>query len=453
MPHAWLTLSETVLIELDQSADEGRNVGGFAEGTRLIFDMYRQGRLMEEDAKLLIDRIRGASVAADYPYTEPSDLESIRKARPAQRENPVPFTGDPKSYFDKVYGAWLGRCAGCLLGQPVEGWRRERITGLLKDTGNYPVKYYISSVIDKHLRSKYEVIDDRQVYGSSKVNWINNVTCMPEDDDTNYTILYLKTLETYGRDFSSEDVMTSWLMNVPILHVCTAERVAYKNFVDLVMPPLSGSFYNAYREWIGAQIRADFFGYINPGDPEKAAEYAWRDARISHIKNGIYGEMFCAAMIARGAVSSDIKDIIQSGLKEVPEQSRLSEGIGKVLEWHNEGITWEAALDRVHQIYDEGSNHHWCHTVSNAMICAAALLWGEGDLEKTIGIALCAGFDTDCNAATTGSITGMAAGASKLPEKWIKPLNNKVKSGIDGFGVAELSELAERTAALAFKEK
>jgi ADP-ribosylglycohydrolase len=453
MPHAWLTLSETVLIELEQSADEGRDVGSFAGKARSIFDMFRQGRLMEEDAKILIDRIRGAPVAADYPYTEPSDLDLIRKARPAQRENPVCFTGDPKSYFDKVYGAWLGRCAGCLLGQPVEGWRRNRITGLLKDTGNYPVKYYISSAIDEHLRSKYEVVDDRQVYGSSKVNWINNVTCMPEDDDTNYTILYLKTLETYGRDFSSEDVVTSWLMNVPILHVCTAERVAYKNFVDLVMPPLSGSFYNAYREWIGAQIRADFFGYINPGDPEKAAEYAWRDARISHIKNGIYGEMFCAAMIARAAVSSDIKDIIRSGLNEVPEQSRLTEGIGRVLAWYSEGITWEAALDHIHQIYDEGNNHHWCHTVSNAMICAAALLWGEGDLEKTIGIALCAGFDTDCNAATVGSITGMAAGASKLPEKWIKPLNNKVKSGIDGFGVTELPELAERTVALAFKRR
>jgi hypothetical protein len=31
MPHTWLTLSETVLIELDQSADEGRVVKPFAD--------------------------------------------------------------------------------------------------------------------------------------------------------------------------------------------------------------------------------------------------------------------------------------------------------------------------------------------------------------------------------------------------------------------------------------
>jgi ADP-ribosylglycohydrolase len=445
MPHGWLTLSETVLIELDQSADEGRNVKGFADEARLIFDMFRQGRLMEAEAKKLIDRIRGAPAAADYPYSEPSDIDSIRKARPAGKGKPAPFKIDPKDYYDKVYGAWLGRCAGCLLGQPVEGWRRKRITGLLKDTGNYPVNYYISSDIGKKLRTKYEIVDDRQVYGGGKVNWINNTGCMPEDDDTNYTILYLKTLETYGRDFTSDDVVTSWLMNVPILHVCTAERVAYKNFVDLVMPPLSGSYYNAYREWIGAQIRADFFGYVNPGDTEKAAEYAWRDGRISHIKNGIYGEMFAAAMIARAAATQDITDIILSGLGEIPEKSRLTEGVKNVLSWREEGIGWEAALDRVHQIYDESNSHHWCHTISNAMICAAALLWGERDLAKTIGIAVCAGFDTDCNAATTGSVVGMLNGAAALPEKWIKPLNNKVKSGIDGYNLCEISELAERT--------
>jgi ADP-ribosylglycohydrolase len=75
-------------------------------------------------------------------------------------------------------------------------------------------------------------------------------------------------------------------------------------------------------------------------------------------------------------------------------------------------------------------------------------LWGNKDFEKTVGIAVSAGFDTDCNAATTGSIVGMILGASKLPDKWVKPLNNKVKSGIDGFGLTEISELAERTVKL-----
>lgn len=448
----WMTLSETVLIECEQSAGEGRDTGGFLDEASLILENFRGGELREEDAKRLIDRIRSAPVVPSYSYREPSGLQEIQAARPRPRGGEEARKPARDAYYDKVYGAWLGRCAGCLLGQPVEGWHSQRILGMLKDTGNYPVTGYLASNVGDEIRKKYRITDEGRVYGSNRINWINNVSCMPEDDDTNYTILYLKILETYGRGFTSGDVAEGWLMNVPIYHVCTAERVAYMNLVNRILPPLSGFYYNAYREWIGAEIRADFFGYINPGDTETAAEYAWRDARISHVKNGIYGEMFAAAMIARAAVSGDVKDIIEHGLGEIPEKSRLAEGVQKVLDWHAQGSGWEDALLKIHSLYNENNSHHWCHTISNVMICTAALLWGGGDLEKTIGISVCAGFDTDCNAATTGSIAGMINGASALDEKWIRPLNNKVKSGIDGFGLTEISELAERTVVQAFTQ-
>jgi ADP-ribosylglycohydrolase len=444
----WGTLSETVLIECAQSADEGRDVKGFRDEAQMIFDMYNLDQMRDEDAKNLIDRIRHAPVADAYPYEEPAGLEEIRAARPSGGRETK--TVDRAAYYDRVYGAWLGRCAGCLLGQPVEGWRSGRINGMMKDTGNYPVKGYFTSNVGDEIRKKYNIVDEGHVYGSNKINWINNTSYMPEDDDTNYTILYLKTMEEYGHDFTSDNVAQSWLMNVPFLHVCTAERVAYHNFTNLILPPLSGSYYNAYREWIGAQIRADFFGYASPGDPVRAAEYAWRDGRVSHVKNGIYGEMFCAAMIAWAAVSDDIAGIIARGLDEIPAKSRLAEGIAQASGWHKQGTGWEDALAKIHGIYDERFSHDWCHVISNAMICVIALLWGKGDLEKTIGIAVSAGFDTDCNAATVGSIVGMIRGASALPEKWTKPLNNKVKSGIDGFGLVEISDLAERTVTLAF---
>jgi ADP-ribosylglycohydrolase len=450
MQSVWLTLSETVLVELEQSADEGRDIWAFADEAKLIFDMSQQGQPREEDAKRLIDRIRNAPIAGNFPYVEPADPEDIRKERPRERDSSPVQTIDRKVYYDKVYGAWLGRCSGCLLGQPVEGWRRDRITGMLRDTGNYPVTTYMTSNVAEEIRKKYQIKDEGHVYGSNTINWINNISFGPEDDDTNYTILYLKTMEEYGFNFTSDNAAQSWLMNIPIFHVCTAERVAYHNFVNLIAPPLSGAWYNAYREWIGAQIRADFFGYVSLGNTERAAGYAWRDGRISHTKNGIYGEMFCAAMIARAAVSGDIGDIVRHGLGEIPAKSRLTEGIKKVLSWFDKGIDWEEALNNIHAVYDEKNSHHWCHVISNAMICTAALLWGGGGFEKTIGIAVCAGFDTDCNAATVGSIIGMMRGAGGIPEKWTKPLNNKIKSGIDGFGITEVSELAERTVRLAY---
>lgn len=441
----WLTLSEAIVIELEQASDEGRDVSAYREEAKIIKRMYDNGIVMEKEADALIEKMKTAPLVSDYPYEEPSGLEDIRACRPKNKKVSRRSTMDRTEYYDKVYGAWLGRVAGCLLGQPIEGWKRERIIGLLKDTGNYPPTNYISSDISESLRKKYAITDVGKVYGSNQINWINNISHAPEDDDTNYTVLNLKIMEEKGDKFSPEDMADNWMMNLPFLHACTAERVAYRNFMNGIAPPLSGTYKNAYREWIGAQIRADFFGYMTKGNPEYAAELAWRDASISHSKNGIYGEMFVAAMLACAMTSSDIEEIIHTGLQEIPEKSRLHEAITEVLAWKREGLDWEGALSKVCELYDEGNHHHWCHTISNAMICVVALLWGDGDYEKTIAISICPGFDTDCNAATVGSIIGMIHGAKEMPEKWIAPLDDRLITGIDGFGLMRISELAGRT--------
>ena len=85
-----------------------------------------------------------------------------------------------------------------------------------------------------------------------------------------------------------------------------------------IAPPHSATHRNPYREWIGAQIRGDFFGYAMPGRPGRAAELAWRDACISHVRNGIYGEMWVAAMVAAAAVTDDPRAVVAEGLAQVP---------------------------------------------------------------------------------------------------------------------------------------
>lgn len=442
----WLRPENGLDIEVLQAEDEGKDISSLKTHIEDIISLPDNDPVKHSEAIEIFNKINSLPLVKDFKYIEPSGLDQIKEQKP-ENNFIIKQSGQISTdkLHDKIYGAWLGRCAGCLLGQPIEGWNIKRITDFLMNTGNYPIRNYLSSNISASLRKIYDVQDSPGPYGSKLKNWINNIDCMPEDDDINYTLLNLKLIEEYGYDFNSYDVGECWLMNLPILHTCTAERVAYKNIVNSIFPPDSGVFQNPYREWIGAQIRADFFGYLNPGNPELAAEFAWRDACISHSKNGIYGEMFIAAMLSASAVTDDIFAIISCGLSQIPLHSRMTEAIKKVIQWKKDGVSWKEAIKKIHLAYDENNMHHWAHVIPNAMIVCIGLIYGELDLEKTIGITVLGAMDTDCNAATSGSIIGMILGVNSLPGKWTKPLNDTLKSGVDGFGKVRISDMAKRT--------
>jgi len=429
--------------EKQQLIEEGRDISSVeAEFAALLgLDIDNKPELQDRIFDLF-DRTIRLPVKQGYPYVEPSDLDGIRMARPAG-PGKLKVPSDDRRLFDRVHGAWLGRCAGCLLGKPVEGWRTPKLWGFLKDTGNFPLKNYLRCDVDESVLKKYEVKPEGA--------FINKVKNMVEDDDTNYTVTGLAVMKKYGVDFKPLDVANFWLENISILHTYTAERIAYRNFIRLIPPPASASFRNPYREWIGAQIRADFFGYAAPGNPGLAAEFAWRDACISHVKNGVYGEMWVAAMLAAAAVMDDVREVMITGLSEIPAKSRLAEALGDVLKWKDEGADSDEASRRIHKRWDEKKGHDWCHTISNAQIVALGLLWGEKNFEKSICSAVQAGFDTDCNGATVGSVVGMMLGARRLPAKWIRPLHDTLETGIQGFSKVRISAIAKEGFALRVK--
>jgi ADP-ribosylglycohydrolase len=237
----------------------------------------------------------------------------------------------------------------------------------------------------------------------------------------------------------------AWLDLQPKESYCTAERIAFRNFVRGILPPQSAEYKNVYREWIGAQIRGDYFGYINPQKPEIAADMAFRDACISHIKNGIYGEMWASAMIACAFSTSNMEDIIRGGLGQIPKTSRLYEAIENVIDWYNDGLSSDEVFNKIYERFNDKDGHDWCHTISNAMIVAAALLCGEGDYSKTICMAVQAGFDTDCNGATVGSIVGITNGVEGIDKKWTDPICNTLQTTIFGIDKVKISDCVKKT--------
>ena len=268
---------------------------------------------------------------------------------------------------------------------------------------------------------------------------------MPYDDDTNYTVLAQEVIEQYGRDFTPYDMSRAWLHHQPKDSYCTAEQVAFCNFVKGYEPPESAVFQNPYREWIGAQIRGDYFGYINPGNPELAAEMAFRDASISHVKNGIYGEMYVAAMLACAAVTDDREAIIRGGLAQIPYTSRLYEAVMGILDGYRNGVSQEEAYQSIRSRYDECTSYGWCHTISNAMIVTLCLLYGQGDYSKSICMAVSCAFDTDCNGATVGSVLGMALGIDRVDRQWLDPIHDTIETTLAGMARVSIADRVEKT--------
>ena len=424
-------------------ADEYQQCLGEGLDAEPIRDVFGKIRSMEDSpfkalaADRLYREIRSLPLRKDYPYEEPDELEAIRAARPKRDRQKRPV--DRVALKDRLAGAWYGRICGCLLGKTVEGIRTEELIPFLKESKNYPMhRYILSSDLPKDVETRYR-------FGFKNRCYADRLSCAPVDDDTNYTCLYQQLVEKYGRDFTSDDVCSIWLSRQPITAYCTAERVAYRNMVMGLRPPYTATYENPYREWIGAQIRADYFGYINPGDPETAAEMAWRDARVSHVKNGIYGEMFVSAMIAEAAVTDDLISIIEAGISEIPEKSRLHREVSELMRMYRAGKTEEEAFGWIHGLYDEHTGYGWCHTNSNALIVCASMLYTQGDYSKAICRAVQTGFDTDCNAATVGSILGMRRGRASIGEEWTKPINGVLETSIIGVGRADIEKLVADT--------
>ena len=427
-------LEKTLIkTELRQRSEEGCDV---QEINRRVTEAF-ESDAPDRTFRALYDELMALPVDDSFPHIEPSTLPEIQAARPQHRGDPI-ISCEQDTIADQIHGGWLGRAAGCCLGKPVEGWSKERIETYLADVNALPLDNYIP-------------LSENMIAGALKPSTRGNIECMDRDDDMDFTVLGLLALERKGAALTSRTIANTWGAQMPFGLTYTAEKVAYRNFALGIWPPHSALFRNPFREWIGAQIRADIFGYVMPGQPEKAAELAFRDASISHDKNGIYGEMFVAAMIAAAFGASAADSIVSAGLNEIPEESRLAAAVRATQIWCLEELSankpdWRNVWSQINKQY---GHYHGVHTINNAALVVLGVYFGFSDYERGIIVTTLAGWDTDCNAASVGSILGVRFGAKALPEKWTRVLNDQLISAVRGENTNNLSNLAKRTLAVA----
>ncbi len=421
-----------IKTELKQRGEEGCDI---TEISARVADAI-EANASDENFRNLYDELLALPVATTFPYTEPSALADIQADRPAATDPAIHW--DDARIAEQIYGGWLGRAAGCCLGKPVEGWKKARIEDYLAGIDALPLDNYIP-------------FSEKMISKTLKPSTLGNIQCMDRDDDMDFTVLGLLALERKGAATTPRSIANTWVSQMPFGLTYTAEGVAYRNFALSIWPPYSAMFRNPFREWIGAQIRADVFGYVMPGRPQQAADLAFRDACISHDKNGIYGEMFVAAMVAAAFVTTDAEGIVTAGLNAIPSKSRLAEAIRDTQVWCAEELTGSAKdwTNVWSKINDRYGHYHGVHTINNAALVVLGIYFGCDDFEQGIVVTTLAGWDTDCNAATVGSILGVKCGAKALPEKWTGVLNDRLLSAVRGENDNKLSDLAGRTLAVA----
>ena len=342
----------------------------------------------------------------------------------------------------RIRGAWEGRISGCLLGKPVEVLSfkegRDGIKSYLRATAAYPLRDYVP------------LLEGTLVEQLGRPCCRGHIVRAEPDDDINYTVLALLLLEERGADLSTEDVARAWLRLLPAGTTWTAERWAYRVLLDHMAdefvngePPgfdLSLCSANDYNEWIGAQIRADLYGWVCPGRPELAAELASRDARLSHRGEGVHGAAFIAALGAAIPVTDSISQAIDIALGCIPQSSHVASAAryGCGLAGHSD------AVDRLHDRYEGLSP---VHTLNNLALVVWGLCSFPDDFSAAIGNVVAAGWDTDCNGATVGGLFGLTGKA--IPASWTKPWQGRVGVTLAGFSELALDELVDRTLAVA----
>jgi ADP-ribosylglycohydrolase len=302
-----------------------------------------------------------------------------------------------ETYRDKVYGGWVGKQIGGTLGSPLEG--KKEIFSL----------------------SFYDPIP-----GQATAN-----------EDLDFQLVWLHALRKHGIGVSTDDLTDAWLEHVTY-HWDEYGYATY-NLRRGLEPPLSGSFNNWFKHASGAPIRSEIWAMIAPGAPQVAATYAHRDGSIDHAEEGVWAEMFWAAIESAAFFVSDRGQLLEIGLAMVPATSRVARAVRVARDSHLGQVT---VLEARSRILAAVGHDNWSDAPQNVGFTVLGWLYAGGDFGAALCTAANCGYDADGNAGTLGAVLGIIRGKSGLPQDWVQPIGDSV---VMGWGIVGLD--VERTTA------
>ena len=323
-------------------------------------------------------------------------------------------------YRDKMAGGWIGQMAGVGWGGPTE------------------------------FKWKGQIIPEDKV-----PKWKPEMINQFHQDDIYVEMTFLRTLEVHGWDVSIRQAGIDFANSgYPLWH---ANRAGRDNLRSGIAPPDSGHpQFNKHADDIDYQIEADYSGLIAPGMPNVAIELGEKFGRLMNYGDGLYGGQFVGGMYAEAFFEDDPVKIVEAGMECIPSGSQYAECIRDVIKWYKEDpADWQKTWELIEAKYQDNpayrrfscggpeSDFNIDAKINGAYI-VMGLLYGEGDVDKTIVISTRCGQDSDCNPANSGGVIGTVLGRSKLPDKFTSAIDPEGKFSHTPYSFPLLVEVSEK---------
>ena len=181
-------------------------------------------------------------------------------------------------YRRRMLGCWIGKNVGGTLGMPME-WNRQK----------NEVDYYTHNMTGEPL----------------------------PNDDLDIQVLWLLALEDKGLNVDCKDL--GQYFNELMIFTHGEYGIAKANMRAGLQPPVAGWHNNDFKDSCGSFIRSEIWACLFPGHPELAAKYAFEDAVIDHGNGeGVYAEIFVAAMESACFFERDLHKLVEIGLSYIP---------------------------------------------------------------------------------------------------------------------------------------
>jgi hypothetical protein len=341
----------------------------------------------------------------------------------SKKERVLPIEGRTLSvdeYRSKMKAGWLGQMVGVGWGGPTEfKWKGEIIPA-----------------------------DGVPQWQPEMVNQFNQ-------DDIYVEMTFLRTLELHGFDVSIRQAGIDFANSK--YGLAHANFVGRANLQNGIAPPDAGHpKFNRHADDIDYQIEADFSGLICPGLGNEVIGLGEKFGRLMNYGDGLYGGQFVGGMYAKAFFEDDIHKIIQAGLACVPKGSQFHECITDVIKWHRQNPdNWQKTWERINEKYQKNPDYRKGSCLKgsynidakiNAAYIVMGLLYGEGDIDKTIIISTRCGQDSDCNPSNAAGVLFTTMGYSNIPERFTSALDRTVKFSHTPYNFDLLTEVCEKLA-------